>query len=420
MDAMDLVCLRKLLGMNLRVFPYHTQLRDYFREKKKVWDFFASESNRKEQLEQFKLDLLKQTYKFDPESEKLVYDLFEKACTLLGIQNIKPFFYQATYNEDTNANVVLLEDEIHIVFSGAMLKLLGEDELLSVIAHEVGHIWFNLTQNRDFEVCDRIVLAIANSSNQTDMAYYHSARFYRLYTELLCDRAAMEVCGSPDAVIRALVKSATGLENIQVSSYLKQAEELFKHARDLSSDGLSHPEMFIRVQALQWYAENKETADEKISTIIQGKKGLEMLDVFDQKVLSDLSHSILQLYLKPSWFRTTLILSHARQFFPDFAVKESLLLEDELLNVLEKQAPSVKEYLAYLLYDFVHLDPDLEEVPQGWAFEFAEAILVKDEFDALMKKETGFSEKKIKQLRESSLEAFAHVKQGKTDQIYTD
>ena len=68
--------------------------------------------------------------------------------------------------------------------------------------------------------------------------------------------------------------------------------------------------------------------------------------------------------------------------------------------------------------DFCLLDSSLEEIPFGWAFQFAENVELKISFDAIVKKELKFSDKKLQQHKNKVLSAYSDVKEGQTDQIY--
>src|SRR5215216_6245541 len=109
--------------------PYHQKVAGYFKEQSKTWAFFASAQNRQEQLARFKTELLKNTYKFDPESDRHIYDKVDQAKEKLGLTGLPVSVYQAQFTEETNASILYLEQEAHIVFSGRITQLLNEEEL---------------------------------------------------------------------------------------------------------------------------------------------------------------------------------------------------------------------------------------------------------------------------------------------------
>src|SRR5690606_8053835 len=119
-------------------------------------------------------------------------------------------------------------------------------------------------------------------------------------------------------------------------------------------------------------AEKKEESEEEISRMIEGWTDLDQLDIFKQRELSDVTFEFIELFLKPKWFQSPLIVGHANQFFANFTRNSDALLDMEFREKIEESHPSVKDYFCYLMLDFVLLDPGLEEIPFGWAYQFSE------------------------------------------------
>ena len=402
-----------------QTLSYHLKVSSHFKAQAKTWEFFSSNKTRNEQLNQFKLELLKNTYKFDHGADKTIYEKVDRAKEKLGLSSLVVHVYQAQFTEEMNASIVYLNGEAHIVFSGRITQLLNEEELLAVLAHELTHIKLYTLLEGELETADRIVTAIANNYN-SESAYIETARLFRLYTEIFCDRGAYTVLEKTAPVITSLVKIATGLEKISAESYIQQAEEIFSQDKELKSGTISHPENFIRALAIQLWHERGEEAETEIIRMIEGQTDIDQLDIFKQYDLSRTTHQFLQLFLKPKWFQTVLVLSHARQFFSDFALNEQAMLNEGLINNIEQSHPSVKDYLSYLLLDFVLVDASLEAVPFGWAFQFAEDVQLKDNFESLVKKEFKFSDKKLQQHKQKTLEAYYEVKESASEQIYQE
>ena len=86
----------------------------------------------------------------------------------------------------------------------------------------------------------------------------------------------------------------------------------------------------------------------------------------------------MQLLLKPNWFRSTMVISQAKQYFADFSTDENAVLDENFIDTISKAHTSVKDYLCYILVDFAMVDTALEEVPAGWAFQFAEDIQLRE------------------------------------------
>src|SRR3954468_22672653 len=122
----------------IKPFPFHSDLRDYFKKQDKTWSWFSEEKVKAEQQEAFKTDLLKNSYRIDPNTEPKVYEILNKAKDKLGI--IIPITIYQSQSMDNNAGVVFFENEAHIILSGTILKLLNDDELLVLFGHELSHI----------------------------------------------------------------------------------------------------------------------------------------------------------------------------------------------------------------------------------------------------------------------------------------
>jgi hypothetical protein len=401
----------------LQALPYHLKVRDHFALQTKTWNFFAAGKTREEQLAQYKTELLKNTYKFDVNADAAIYEKVNKAKNKLGLEQLAVTLYQAQYTDEMNASIVYLNNEAHIVFSGRITQLLDENELLAILAHELTHIKLYSMLQGELETAERIIMAIAGNYN-SDAAYYETARLYRLYTEIFCDRGAYTVVEDTGPVITSLVKVATGLDKVSAESYCKQAEEIFSAGSSVKAATVSHPENFIRARAIQLWHEKKEAAEPEIINMIEGITDLDQLDVFKQKELSQLTRQFMQLLLKPNWFRSTLVTSLARQYFSDFSFDDTITLDENFVETIGSSHTSIKDYLAYIMLDFALVDGSLEQIPFGWAFQFADNLQLKDVFDAIVKKELQLSDKKLQQHKQKTMSAWYKIKEGEKEQIY--
>lgn len=401
----------------LTAMSYHQKVKDHFKNQPKTWDYFAIAKNKDEQLQQFKTELLKNTYKFDPATESFIYDKVAIAKEKLVLQNLPVTVYQAQYTDELNASIVCLNNEAHIVFSGPITKLLDEEELLAVLAHELTHIKLYSMLDGELEVADRIITAIANNYS-SEASYFETARLFRLYTEIFCDRGAYQVLQKTAPVITSLVKASTGLDKVNADNYVKQADEIFSADSNIKAATISHPENFIRAKAIQLWHEKKEASEEEIIKMIEGASDIDQLDIFRQSDLTQLTRRFLQLFLKPKWFQTTMVISQAKQYFADFSWDDKAMLDEKFIETISKAHLSVKDYLSYVLLDFVLVDTTLEEVPAGWAFQFAEDMQLKDAYEAAIKKELKMSDKKLQQHKQKVLNAYYGVKENEGEQIY--
>lgn len=403
--------------MNFQPFNYHLQLRSNLKAQKKTWDWFSSVRVKDEQLLEFKSNLLKNTYRLDKESNPELYEKVQIAKDKLGL-NIEVTLYQAQNSTDNNAGISYLPGEAHIVLSGQIMKLLTGDELLSILAHELSHVRLFTIENAEFEVTDRIITSIAND-HRSDDVYIETARLFRLYMELYCDRGSLLVTGNIETVLSGLIKINTGLDKVSVESYLKQSEEIFI-AEKAKSEYQTHPENYIRVRALKLWETENEKAENKISDMIEGDTQLNGLDIFKQNKIKDLTFSLIKLFLKPKWTRTTAVLSLAKQYKSDFKTDDTIVINDELIHNIHSLSKSVKEYLSYVLLDFALVDPSLEDVPMGFAFQLAEDLMLKDFFNDVVKKEQKFGERKLTDLHKKAAKALSEIKESNQEHIYED
>jgi hypothetical protein len=417
--------------------PYHLKVRDFFRRQTSTWEFFTAAGTRDQQLIAFQTELLKNTYRFSRESEPALFGKIDRVLEQLGLGALPVMAYQAQYihpgNELNasimNASIIYLHQEAHLVFSGPILERLNEEELLALIAHELTHVRLYTLLNGDLEVADRIITSIANhresdagyagkgpSAGASSAPYVETARLFKLYTGIYCDRGAYAVLGDPAPVIAMLLK-------------------------------LAHPENFIRTQALRLWHEQGEAATAAITRMIEDPPDLDRLDLFSQQELDDLTRKFLQEYLRPGWMRSTLVMALERQYFPDERTFEKRTREQSpfegtgdtrsasavfgqdrdsadpgsasavrgLTDPPQLQAaiaglhPDIRTYFGYVLLDFALADPSLEDMPAGRAFEFAEEMQLSDVYDAICKKELQLNDKKWLQHKQKVQKAYAEL-----------
>jgi hypothetical protein len=389
--------------------------------------------------------LLKNTCQFRREADTALYEKIDLVREKLGLGDLTVTAYQAQNGNDPelNASIVYLHGEAHLVFSGPILERLNEAELLAVIAHELTHIRLYTLLDGDLEVADRIVTAIANNYT-SDAPYYETARLFRLYTEIFCDRGACAVLGDSGPVITSLVKIATHPGNFIRARALRLWQEQGDAAK-VQEVVAAEAQVEAAAAGLVARAAVAATAEEAIVLMIEGKPGLDRLDLFSQQELNGLTGLFLQEYLRPKWFQSTLVMGLAREYFPvglaaGLAVErspgggdgtgpgdsaggaggsdsadsgdgtDSGLAEadrERLIDAITSAHPSIRDYFSYLLLDFVLADPSLEEMPAGRAFEFAGEMQLSAVFDPIYKKELQLSDKKWQQYRQKVLEAYA-------------
>lgn len=297
----------------LSVASYHRKVRDHFKQQRKVWDFFAAAGT-----------------------------------------------HQPPFRPDITS------------------LLLGEEELLAFNTHEMARTQLLSLLDGELEVTDRILMAIAGApAGAGNAAYSETARLFRLYTAVYCDREALAVLGESTPIISMLSKVAPA-------------------------------EAPVRTRALQCWQEKKEAAEPEIIEMIEGIPELHQLDIFSQTALAGLTRELLSYYLAPEWCQTAPVIQLARRYFPDLfreqagtervpgsepvpatepvpgsapasdteAVSgpEPAPTPERINQMAAKMAPAhpgIKEYFAYVLLDFVLADPSLKEKSSQRASQLA-------------------------------------------------
>jgi hypothetical protein len=399
----------------IKPFPFHSDLRDYFKKQDKTWSWFSEEKIKAEQQEAFKTDLLKNSYRIDPDTEPKVYEILNVAKDKLGI--IVPItIYQSQSMDGNNAVVVFFENEAHIILSGTILKLLNEEELLVLFGHELSHIVLFSLENGDFEITNRIINTIASDSN-SELFYYETARLYQLYTELFCDLGALKVSGSLETTIQTLVKLNTGLEKVSAESYLKQANEILERI-EKGSNGETHPENFIRAKALEIFEKDHSGYYSKTEKIISGKTDLHQLNLFNKKLVFDTTKELISIILKPKWAQSEYCNALYKQYFTNSAIGSDAFIDAVFKLKIENSRKNLKEYYAYVMLDFALCDSDLKEAFIGHILDIAEQLSLQEEMKTILKKELNLTEKNYKAFAENCTKTLNTILESDQENTY--
>ena len=367
----------------LEPLPYHRSVVAYLKtHEAELWNWFASARAQADHADALRNDLLKTTYRLDADAHPELYAQAREACARLAL-DVPVTLYQSTGSGEVNAALFHLPGEAHVVLCGPLLTLLDATEMQSVLGHELAHHHLWTREEGDFLVADRLIVAQA-SDPRAEASHLQTARRYRLYTEVFADRGAFQATGDLHATVGALVKVQTGLATASGTSYLRQADEIFAHA-DARTEGVSHPEAFIRARALRLWAEDDPGLDPAVRAMLEGPPAVDELDLPAQVQMTGLTRRWLAQLLRPRWFQTPATLAHARAFFDDF---EPAAAADEALPAeLRFTDPKTREYLAYLLLDFAVADRELEDLPLAAAWEWSQRLGIDEVFDKLASKE---------------------------------
>jgi len=382
----------------LAPLPYHVELRDYLKsDERELWNWFASAQAKADLTDNLRVELLKSTYRLDPDSHPDLGRIVEDVRERLEL-DIPVTLYQDQQRSEINASLCFIPGEGHVVFSGPILTLLNADELKSVIGHELAHFWLWEHEDGEFQITERVIQASA-SDPRTAASHQQTARRYQLYTEIFADRGSLCATGDIDPVIAGLVKMQTGLAQVSATAYLKQAQEIFAGG-SVATVELSHPEAFIRARALALWQEQLDLAAPAISTMIEGSDALGELDLIGQRRVAQATRKLLEYFLQPKWFQTPAVLGHAKLFFDDFqpaSTRERLSLEAPAFS-----NSRLREYLSYVLLDFVTADSELDPLPLAAALDLARELDWNSQFDKLVVKELKMKVRDLKRLKDQA------------------
>lgn len=388
---------------SLEPLPYHFELRDYLKSREcELWGWFASARAQADYAESLRLELLKSTYRLDPAEYPELFQNLEAAKISLGL-DVPVTMYQAQNNPHPNAVLCFLPGEAHIVFSGPVLTLLDAAELKSVLGHELAHHVLWTRDGGEFQIADRLIQAVA-ADPRASASHEQTARRYQLYTEIFADRGSLRVVGDIHPVVSGLVKIGTGLAQVSADGYLKQAAEIFASATP-ATEGLSHPESFIRARALALWEEREDAAAPAIAAMIEGAPALDDLDVLGQVRMTAHTRRLIEQLLRPRWFQTPAVLGHARQFFAD--LEPATAPDPSALAPLRLSDAKLRDYLCYVLLDFATIDPDLDDLPLAAALCLSQQLDLDPMFEKLAAKELSRRVRDVRRLKEEAPELFA-------------
>ena len=389
----------------LEPLPYHVELRDYLKsQERELWNWFASARAQADYTETLRMELLKSTYRLDAEGHPELYQSVAKAKASLGL-DIPVTLYQAQNNPLPNAALYFILGEGHIVFSGPVFTLLNAEELKSVIGHELAHYQLWARHEGEFHIADRLIHAVANDPRAAG-SHEQTARRFQLYTEIFADRGSLCVTGEVHPVVAGMVKIQTGLPQVSAAGYLKQAGEIFAK-ENVATEGMSHPEAFIRARALALWQEHREGSVADIAKMIEGVMALDELDLIGQTRLSRQTRELLEYFLQPKWFQSPAVLGHAKLFFPDFA--PATTREAAVVERLKFADPKLREYCCYLLLDFVTADPELEDLPLAAGLALSLELEMDAQFEKLAAKELKLKLRDVRKLKQQAAEMLAQA-----------
>ncbi len=200
-----------------------------------------------------------------------LYAKLQVVCTTLGVDMPELFVQQ---NPTVNAFTGGVKHPV-IVLHSQLIERLNDEEVLAVIAHEVGHIHAEhvlyLTAARLLELVANAAIAAAPVAALVAQLLSLTMRSALLAwarrAELSCDRAALLVTQDPDVIGRTMMKLSGGTfaSRVDYDEFLAQARDFQKNYdqkaldrfwADVINAGLTHPFPVWRVAELMSWVES--------------------------------------------------------------------------------------------------------------------------------------------------------------------
>jgi hypothetical protein len=371
---------------------YHRELRDALRAQEPgLWAWYASDRFTEAHSERARLELLKATYRLDPAGHEPLYADAAAVAGRLGI-DAPITLYQDGSDGSMNAGLCFVPGEVHVVFTGPVLTRLEPVELRGLLGHELAHYRLWTEGDGGLRVADAVVEAVA-AHPDAPTSWVQLALRQRRYTEIYADRGTLTATdGDLDAAVRCLLKLASGVEQPDAAAYVRQVHEVLARTA-FASEAETHPEMFLRVWAMERWLADPASVDSLLEARVLGARSLESLDLLQQLELTRQTRALVTSFLRLPGLRTDSISAHARQFFPDLEPSTGALLEAAVTD------DSVAEYFGYVLLDLATADPDLEEAPLVAALACADEHGFGPAFDKLARKELKLTIAKVAELR---------------------
>jgi len=381
--------------------PYMKDIACFLKENEsELWEWFSSHKVKKEYTDSIQLDLLKSTYRLDRENHKDLYDLACEIMEVLSLENPITFYQGQDLTVGMNASLAYIPGETHIIFQGPILSCLNKLEIKAVIAHELTHFMLWEKWDNQYMTTSQILAAMTHD-RQAEPAHLESGRLFDLYCEIFCDRGSLYITNDLNATISTHVKLKTGLKEVCPESYMRQSEEIFSKGIT-KTNGLSHPESFIRTRALKLWHDESPDYNCQIARMIEGKPSLNELDLLAQRKVMNLTRNLIELFLSTKWIQTEAVVAHGRLFFDDFTPIETSINIAEMVESIEFCDDHLKDYYCYVLLDFVAADPDLEDAPLAAAIVLPRTLGIYEQFAKIAAKELNLNKKQFEKIEQNA------------------
>ena len=202
----------------------------------------------------FRVTNIADNVRVTPRQCKRIHDLLREACAILALP--EPELY---LDQDPILNAYTFgTEQPFIVLQSGLVDFLSEDELLGVIAHELGHIkcghvLYKMMANFLSIIIERIGEATFGLGSLVGTGLLLALYEWDRKAELSCDRAGLLVVQDLDTYLTLLLKLAGGsravFDQLNVEEFLRQAEAYEELDRDLLSRVYKFLQVYRRTHA---------------------------------------------------------------------------------------------------------------------------------------------------------------------------
>lgn len=365
----------------LEALAYHHELISYLRrDEPHAWEWSAS-ATQSPQVDDIRSAMLRDTYRLEPAGHARVFAACETAMARLDIA-APATLYQAT-DGSMNASLVFVPGEVHLVFFGPILEKLSDAELLALMGHELAHYRLWSTGEQEHYRASRTI-DHALSYPEAKPSHRETARLLSLHTELFADRGAAIAAGDPGPAIAVLIKVMTGLTSVDSEAYLRQAREV--ETAGAKSQGMSHPEAYLRARALQLWWEGDPALDDWLARHLHGPLSIEALDLIGQSRLTRMTRSFLARFRRDIEGDSEEITTQLRAAFPDFGQRDEVPLDLAEIGI-ERIDDATRDYFVALMFDLAMADRDATEMVMLAAAKTAAEIGATERLTATLRRD---------------------------------
>ena len=384
----------------LEPLAYHRLIVDHLRTyESEIWAWGSSQPVREEQVEEMRSYLLRETYRLDAEGHSELHGDCAGVMSAFGIE-APVTLYQAA-DGAMNAAPCFVPGEIHLLFHGPVLEKLSREERIALLGHELAHYRLWSIENGAFYAATTI-LDHALAYPGAAPSHVETARLFRLHTELYADRGGAIAAGAPGPAIATLVKTMTGLTAVDPVAYLRQAAEAETAAR--ASQGETHPEVFLRAQAIDRWWRGEADIEDWIERRIRGPLSVGALDLPRQHEATAITHRFLSRLAADAAADPEATGTLVRRYFPDWQGGEGGA--DEALEGTRIDE-SFRDYLVALSLDVALADPDGRDAMLAAGARMAADYDGLDAFKTALKRDLKFTKAAIDRVLLSARKAAA-------------